>query len=108
MTTAYTADEALSHYMDHVRAMVKYWAHLPEIDQATGRAMTIEDRCEGVAFSILTMIDGCSALPGLNLTLDPHPDDKAHHIAEGNQYYQPDMCINGEVSMHEILVGTKR
>ena len=75
-----TEDEVRQEFLTHVRETVKYWADLPKYSDF--------DKCEGVAFSILTAIDGCSmALPGFMLIPAPHPDDKAYHEQQGKNWY---------------------
>lgn len=69
-------DELRDELLDAVRGVVKYWANAPEIDNATGNAMSIEDRCEGVAFSILSQLDGCGGLPAFDLVSCVHPEDE--------------------------------
>lgn len=64
-------DELLAH----IRATVRYWATLPDTDPATGNTLTIEDRCDGVAFSILTALDGCSSLPAFDLVAHVYAED---------------------------------
>src|SRR5437868_1611894 len=49
--SAYDDGELLSLFMDKVRFMVKYWSE---------REATDLEKCEGVAFSILNIIDGTS------------------------------------------------
>lgn len=39
-----------SQFLDHCRGLAKYWAELPN--------KTPEERCSGVAFSILVALDG--------------------------------------------------
>ena len=56
-------DELLAH----IRAMVGYWTKLPDLDPITGDALTARDRCDGVAFSILSALDGCAGLPAFDL-----------------------------------------
>jgi hypothetical protein len=88
--------------------MVRYWATLPDVDNATGRQMTVSDRCDGVAFSILTMLDGSSSnLPGFALRPTPHPDDKAFNIAEGENWFDPGCEIVDALHEHYAMKGPK-
>jgi hypothetical protein len=91
---AYTADEVRLDFLDHVRCMTRYW----DTVQNGGSQLK---RLEGLAFSILTAIDGCSGVPGFDLVVRPHEDDKAYHIAEGQNYYEDGMVINSDSMMHE-------
>lgn len=99
MTRAKTAEEVRDEVIEHVRAMVRFWATRTDISDM--------DRCDGVAFSILSMIDGCSAgLPAIDLVMRPHPDDKAFHQAEGDDWIEDGTVINADVHMHDIYVRT--
>lgn len=91
---AYTADEVRDMLLDHIRASARYWAELPDFDKATGRGITVQDRCEGVAFSILSTLDGCSYLPAFDLAACPHEDDKAYHQSEGENWIEPGTTIS--------------
>ena len=46
-----TTDEIRTEFLDHLRAMVRYWA-------SDGRAVTPLDKLNGLAFSFLVAIDG--------------------------------------------------
>ena len=65
-------DELLSAFRD----ISAYWANLPDLDKATGNVLTVRDRCDGVVFSILSALDGCSSLPSFDLVAHVHPDDE--------------------------------
>ncbi len=94
MSRAYTHDEVVSIIIDHSRMMAKYWANLPD--------KTPLERCEGVAFSILTLLDGSTmSLPGVDLILRPHESDKEYHIENGENYFEPDMIIS--TALHEFF-----
>lgn len=49
------AEEIRQQMLEHIQRMVQYWAEQP--------GLNIHDRCDGVAFSILTMIDGAADVP---------------------------------------------
>ena len=101
---AYTAEETADKLIAAIRATAAYWAALPSFDRATGRWMTTNDRCEGVAFSILSILDGCSLdLPGFDLVATPHPDDKAFMIAEGCNWVEPGCKLS--FALHERFSG---
>lgn len=59
--------------LEHFVWVARYWASLPDVDLATGRAQTVESRCLGVVFSILSTLDGCGTFPAFNLTVAPVP-----------------------------------
>lgn len=97
---AYTEEEVRDMIIAHVRHMAHYWATIPALDKATGHEHTVLDRCEGVAFSILAMLDGSSMnIPAITLKLDPHPDDKEYLKGEGLNWFEPGMEISD--SLHE-------
>lgn len=94
---AYTEEEVREQFLAHLRFMTRYWATIPEIHTATGQTLTVLDRCEGVAHSMLTAIDGLSmGLPAFKLTVNPHPDDKKFHQDEGSNWYEPGTEITTE------------
>lgn len=96
MSRHYTVEEARRHVLDHIHGMVQYWATLPD--------QTAYERCEGLAFSILVMFDGCAAgVPAMDIVLAPHPDDAAYHIEHGERWYQRGMMIN-DCHLHELFV----
>lgn len=93
---AKTAEEVRQEFLNHVHSLVIYWANLPD--------RTVEEKCDGVAFSILNIFDGTTmGLPAMDLVLAPHPDDKAFNQSEGNNWYEPGMVIN-DCMLHELFV----
>jgi hypothetical protein len=74
MSRAYTEEEARDQFLDRIRHLTRYWAKQPNQSPL--------ERCEGLAFSVLNIIDGTSG--GFRCTLDimlnPHPDDKQFQI----------------------------
>jgi hypothetical protein len=92
---AHTKEEARDMVLGHVRDMARYWSSVP--------GKTPRERCDGLAFSMLVMIDGHSSnLPAMDLVLRPHEDDKPHHIANGENYFEPGMAINDDVLLHDL------
>jgi hypothetical protein len=76
-----TTEEVRTEFLQHIRGAVNYWANLKG-------EHTIEDRCEGVAFSILVAIDGCSSgLPAFILAPIPHESDKQFSIDNNENYF---------------------
>lgn len=74
--------DLLAHFVETAR----YWAHLPDVDPATGRVQTVESRCLGVVFSILATLDGCGDFPAFNLAVEPAPDTPKY--AESDRTYE--------------------
>lgn len=94
MARAKTADEARDEFLDSVRNIAKYWAEQPN--------QSPQERCDGVAFSILSMIDGSTlAMPPIDLRLSPHVDDRAYCESQGENWFEPGQVIN-ECALHEL------
>lgn len=96
MSRQYTKEEVREQFLAQVRVVYNYWAMLP--------CKSDIERCEGVAFSMLNILDGTSAaLPAFNLSVCPHHDDKAFLIGEGENYYGENQVINDDCMLHELL-----
>lgn len=91
--SAITKKAALRMYDEQFKSLARYWAQQPN--------MTNEERCNGVLFSIMSIIDGCSILPALDLVLHPHPDDKEDATISGSEWFEPGMVINDEATLHD-------
>ncbi|NTF18161.1 hypothetical protein G6L37_07060 [Agrobacterium rubi] len=90
---AYTSDELRDAFLDEVRSIAKSWAD-PKIDR------DIEGRCNGVAFSIMALLDGCSiGIPTIDLVFQPHVADKDHHIGRGENWIEPGTVV--DQGLHE-------
>jgi hypothetical protein len=94
MSKPISKEKAREEFLDHVRHLAHYWSRI-ERDPLR--------MCEGVAFSILTAIDGSSALPTYDLVVRPHPDDKTFHENKGEDYYVDGMVINDDVHLHDMF-----
>ena len=90
----YTQEEVQALFLKHIWAMVDYWANLKE--QPNTR-----EKLSGLAFSILALLDGCTALPGFIVTPNAHPTDKDFHISEGENWFPTGVDIAG--SLHELM-----
>ena len=71
-----TPEELADDLLVTFKRIARYWARLPEVDPCSGREYTVEDRCDGVVFSILAQLDGCGGLPAFDLVSHVHPDDE--------------------------------
>lgn len=90
-----TLAEVREEFLAHVRRMAKYWASQPN--------STAQERCDGLAFSILTAIDGCSAgLPAFSLVPHPHPSDKEYHQSQGENWYPSEGGIEENFQLHAL------
>ncbi len=83
----YTPEEVRDQLLDYVRGIAQYWAELPD--------KTPLERCNGLAFSMLNIFDGTSAaLPAMDISLAPHPDDQAYRAKHSENWYEPGQVIN--------------
>jgi len=96
-----TKQEAQKEFLDHIHSSSEYWANLSDL--------TPQERCDGVAFSILVMLDGESMeLPAMDVSLNPHPDDKEFLKSEGENWFEPHMVINDDCELHHLYVAETR
>lgn len=80
MTKEYSEEEVTEMVLGHIKVLIEHWEH-------ESRAKTVGEKLEGLAFSILTMIDGSTNLPRFILAPDPHPDDKEYNIDNEEDYF---------------------
>ncbi len=79
-TREYTEDEVREMFLKHVWHTIKYWDELPQ--------KSTTEWLEGLAFSMLAAIDGCSAgIPAFILAPLPAKEDKEYHMKEGENYF---------------------
>lgn len=95
---AKTAEEVRHEFIDLIRAYSKYWSELSN--------KTPQERCDGLAFSILNIFDGTTWLPAMNIHLSPHPDDADYCKEIKESWYEPDMVIN-DCMLHELWKDSK-
>jgi hypothetical protein len=88
---AYTREEMQQQYLDHVRDAVNHWFRAELHDD--------REKLEGLAFSILVMLDGDTNLPGCRVLPIPRPDDQEYHEEIGENWYPEDVNIAGD--LHE-------
>jgi len=92
---AYTPDEVRDMFLNQVRAYAAYWAEVP--------GKTEQERCDGLAFSLMNIFDGTSAeLPAFDIVARPHPDDKSYQIEEGDNYIEDGTVLNDNSMLHEL------
>ena len=90
MTKQFTPEEVRRQMAEHMRLMVKYWAELP--------GLSIEDRCDGVAFSAFTMLDGVAAMPRMTLAIQSEPESE----------YVDGQVINDDADLHDVYAEIQR
>ena len=94
MSKAKAVEEVQKELIGQIKCISSYWANLPN--------KTDKERCDGVAFSILNILDGTSSLPAFDLLVSPHEGDKQFHIDNGDDYYEPKMMVN-DCMLHELF-----
>ena len=100
MSREKTVEEVQQDLLEHIWYMIEYW-------EKDNRALTLRDKLEGLAHSILAALDGCSmALPGFAIIPNPHPDDKQYYIENGEDWYPDNVDIGGELA--SLLFAYKR
>lgn len=87
----FTQKEMQDAFLAHLWMMTDYWATVQQ-------PKTVRDRLEGLAFSILAMLDGTSMdLPAFSVYPDPHPEDKAFHQDQGSNWWPEE---SDEIGLH--------
>lgn len=95
-----TVEEVRDLFIQQVRCVVDYWA-------GNEREMPVKERCEGVAFSIMNIIDGTSCLPAFDLFVSPHESDKEFNKNNGDNWFPENAMIN-DCYLHEILFNKEK
>ena len=104
MIREFMMEEVREQFLETVRSYISYWNTLPN--------KTIQERLEGLAFSILVILDGdTSSLPNFIVAPNPHPDDKKY-FQNNKENWFPENCIpaiNCNISgcLHEIFYKVK-
>lgn len=94
---AFTPAEARERFLHTVHANVLYWAQLEN--------KSAEERCVGLAFSLLVLLDGQNAsFPAVKLVLNPHPADQAFQQSQGVNWFEPNMEFTAGQSLHVQFV----
>jgi len=99
MSKEKTVEEVRTEFLEHIRELVNYWDRI-EKD-------TTKEKLEGLAFSILVTLDGCSSLPSFIVAPLTDKDNKQFNIEEDEDYYPENheaniKCdISGE--LHELF-----
>jgi len=99
----FTTDEVREQVVNHVHVMVRYWAGLDGSNVPS--ESTVEERLDGLAFSILAMLDGSNlTLPRFIVAPDPHPSDRQFHVDNNECWYPENVAdVRGDISgsLHE-------
>ena len=102
----YNEEEVTENFLNGVHDCIDYWEKYGN---------DTRDKLEGLAFSILVMIDGEQGdIPKFILAPDPHPEDK-QYLIENHQRYYPENYksnVNCNISggLHDLFykVGRER
>jgi len=104
MSKEKTVDEIREEFLAHVRVLIDYWDTVGGVDAPK----TQKDRLAGLAFSIMSTLDGCSMdVPGFLVIPNVHESDKQFNIDNGEDWYPKtpdidDACDIGGC-LHELL-----
>ena len=82
-------------FMDHLVSMVNYWDKVDERDS--------KEKLSGLAFSFLSMLDGCSmGLPAFEILPAPHPSDMGYAKDNDENWWPqlPEDIIEESVTIH--------
>lgn len=90
---AWTAEEMKERFLRLLLATADEWARYP--------SKTPQERCEGLAVSMLATFDGEGDLPAVDLVLRPHENDKEYHQGLEENWIEDGTVINANDSLHE-------
>lgn len=101
ITDPYTKEEMRDLFLQNCHTMATYWAY---------QGCSVKDKCEGLVFSILNIIDGLAGgFPSsIDLVLSQHPENKEYFISQGEKWIQHGQVINDDCMLHEIYAMTIR
>ena len=95
-------EEARKMFLGTVLGIAQHWAN-------ESRETDVQKKCEGVAFSIMSLLDGCNGnLPGFLLIPCPHPDDKEFMKSEGDDWFKevPENVVDYDIGgnrLHDLF-----
>lgn len=99
MSKEKTKEEVQDEFLSHIAGMVDYWEN--------EAGSTTRLKLEGLAFSFLTTLDGCTNLPAFIVAPVPHPDDKQYAIDQNEDWYpqNDDDKVNCDIAggLHEKI-----
>ena len=82
-------DEIREEFLEAVRNIANEWAHTDRYEECHQPGETLAEYvARGTAFSIMVLLDGGHGfMPSFVVAPSPHPDDKAYHKKEGDNWY---------------------
>jgi len=106
MSRQYTEEEVLNRVLDHIWHLIGYWNS--EGYSNVEKTRSTRERMEGLAFSILAMLDGsCMDIPKFIVAPDPHPADKEYHQDNDENWFPDNSEANIECDLggglHELF-----
>jgi len=100
----YSKDEVQKQYLELIWSYIDYWHNLPN--------KTCREKMEGLAFGIMVILDGESALPGCIVVPCPHPDDRKYHEDQDENWFPEnhELSVNCDIagSLHERFHNIRR
>jgi hypothetical protein len=96
MSKSYTKEELRLMFLAQCKTLALYWSEVED--------RTPKEKCDGLVFSILNIIDGMSGgFPAaINLVMEPHLSDKEYRISNDENWIEPGQVINDDVMLHEL------
>ena len=89
---AYTEKEVTDKLIKRLSMLTDYWCRQPKSEK---------DKLEGLIFSVLTTLDGCSGeLPQFKLVPNPHESDMEYNKSNGENWFDPKIELTN-TSLHD-------
>lgn len=96
---AWTEEEVRVRFLEHVWRLIRWWGGH---DGSNVEDQSTDERLEGLAFSLLAVIDGSAMmLPGFSLTPVTDESDEQYMKDNGANWYPSDVDVAG--SLHELF-----
>jgi hypothetical protein len=90
---AYTEKEVTDKLIGRLSMLTDYWYRQP---------ISEKEKLEGLIFSVLTTLDGCSGeLPQFKLVPNPHESDMEHNKNNGENWFDPKIELTN-ISLHDL------
>lgn len=81
MSRPYTSEEIKEQFLEHIHDLIEYW-------EMESRTKGSKEKLEGLAFSILSMLDGCSGdMPAFEVRAIGTKEDVEYFKNNGMNYY---------------------
>lgn len=94
-----TDTEVRNEFISSVKSLVDYWNNVSD--------KNTKEKLEGLAFSILSMLDGVTGMPRFIVAPDPSPEDKGYYIDNNKNYYSENYESNVKCDisgcLHELF-----